>query len=265
METLLSVRAELDAIDDALHDLLMRRAAAVARLADSRAKAGTPVLRPGREAAILRRLLERHRGSMPRAVLVRIWREVLASSIRQQGRFCLALHAPDATAARLASEHFGLLTEWRGLATPEAALAAVAAGECQAAVLPLGSGHGGWLAGLERARLGIVARLPLFQPEPGTPAALVVAPGVPDASGDDRSLLLTEPLPEHAAEALARVLAATGLAPRVLLRRPEPGGTRLLLEAEGLLAPDDPRLAPPEFPRVRLLGGYATPITGHPP
>ena len=37
---LLALRAEIDALDDAMHDLLMRRAAVVARMAASRAKTG---------------------------------------------------------------------------------------------------------------------------------------------------------------------------------------------------------------------------------
>ncbi|MEN9499161.1 MAG: hypothetical protein RIS83_980, partial [Pseudomonadota bacterium] len=59
-----ALRAEIDALDDAMHDLLMRRAAVVARMAASRAKTGggSP-LRPGREAAVLRRLLGRHQGA----------------------------------------------------------------------------------------------------------------------------------------------------------------------------------------------------------
>ena len=68
--TLGDVRAELDRIDDALHDLLMERAAVVGRLAEGRLK-GPAVLRPGREAAILRRLLARHRGALPPAAVVR--------------------------------------------------------------------------------------------------------------------------------------------------------------------------------------------------
>ncbi|MFM7416430.1 MAG: chorismate mutase, partial [Alphaproteobacteria bacterium] len=60
-----ALRAEIDALDDAMHDLLMRRAGVVARMAASRAKvgAGSP-LRPGREAAVLRRLLARHSGAL---------------------------------------------------------------------------------------------------------------------------------------------------------------------------------------------------------
>ena len=41
--------------------------------------------RPGREALIIRRLIARHRGSLPRATIVRMWRELLSATLRQQG------------------------------------------------------------------------------------------------------------------------------------------------------------------------------------
>ncbi|MBJ7251796.1 MAG: chorismate mutase, partial [Acetobacteraceae bacterium] len=68
-----ALRAEIDALDDAMHDLLMRRGAVVARMAGSRTKsgAGSP-LRPGREAAVLRRLLGRHSGALSRGAVFRI-------------------------------------------------------------------------------------------------------------------------------------------------------------------------------------------------
>ena len=52
---LAALRAELDGIDDGLHDLLMRRAAVVERVGALRGKVP---LRAGREAAILRRLVD---------------------------------------------------------------------------------------------------------------------------------------------------------------------------------------------------------------
>ena len=83
--SLAALRAEIDAIDDALHDLVMRRAAVVARMAASRVKGDASSLRPGREASILRRLLARHSGALPPAALVRLWREILSASNAMQG------------------------------------------------------------------------------------------------------------------------------------------------------------------------------------
>jgi chorismate mutase/prephenate dehydratase len=63
-DNLPALRQALDALDDRILGLLMERAAVVERVAAI--KTGGP-LRPGREAAILRRLLSQHRGALPRA------------------------------------------------------------------------------------------------------------------------------------------------------------------------------------------------------
>ena len=56
--SLAEVRAELDRIDDTIHDLLMERAGIVAQ-GITAAKTGL-ALHPGREAQIIRLLLARH-------------------------------------------------------------------------------------------------------------------------------------------------------------------------------------------------------------
>ena len=160
---LIAARAEIDAIDDALHDLLMRRASLSAALAAQGMKAGGASFRPGREAMILRRLLGRHAGPLPRGAVVRLWREMIASSLRQQSDFAVAVLAG---AEMLARGHFGLDTPLRAHATPALALAALAAGEATVAVLPSpADGEAlevAWWTWLDTPRLLVVAALPLF-------------------------------------------------------------------------------------------------------
>jgi chorismate mutase-like protein len=74
--SLADLRREIDRIDDALHDLIMRRAELTAGVAASK-PGGSGTVRPAREAAILRRLVARHKGSFPRAIVARIWREII--------------------------------------------------------------------------------------------------------------------------------------------------------------------------------------------
>ena len=89
-----ALRAEIDRLDDALHATLLRRAEVVAAVAALHAKHANP-LRPGREAAIIRRLLARHHGALPRHTIVRLWRELLAATTAMQGRFALAVCETD--------------------------------------------------------------------------------------------------------------------------------------------------------------------------
>ena len=233
---LAALRAEIDTLDDAIHDLLMRRAEVVARLAASRTKGNGPAIRPGREAVILRRLLSRHRGALPRAALVRLWRELLGATTGMQAPLTVAAWLPDAGIEVLRS-HLGLSTGVTRLPDDTAALAACEAGKAALAALPLA---GRWWRTLPPSRLFVTARLPFFGASDAT--VFLLSPTQPDPSGDDRSLVRLPAGSE--AELGAAVLAREeGLA---------------LAEIPGMLEPGDARLA---ARGATLLGAYATPVT----
>jgi len=94
------LRREIDAIDDALHDLLMRRVTLTGRVAASKPSDGV-ALRPAREAEILRRLVGRHEGRFPKAVVARIWREIISANTALQGPFAIAVVASRAADAEI--------------------------------------------------------------------------------------------------------------------------------------------------------------------
>lgn len=256
-----AIRAEIDQIDNALHDLLIRRAEIVAHMAASRAKGTGSTFRPGREAQILRRLLARHRGPMPRMAILRFWRDLIASSLAQQGNFLVA--AQGAEAEGYARQHFGLLAPTRLYTTPARALAAVSGGEATVAVLPWPQeGEGAelaWWRQLDAPQLQVIAGLPFLQKHGTTaPAALVIGPMAADASGRDRSLIRFEHSPDMSRARIAAALTAAGLPPRHLLQS---GGAlqMALVETDGVVEADDPRLALLPFDRVTRLGVYAEP------
>jgi chorismate mutase len=266
---LAALRAEIDRIDDAMHDLLMRRAGISATMAASRVKGTAATFRPAREATILRRLLARHAGPLPREVLVRLWRDIIASSLAQQGAFSMAVQGgAEGAAARFARGHFGLLTPMKLLPTPSRVLAAVAGGEASVAILPAPEegepAEAAWWMQMEAPRLQVVAGLPFLTGREGAePRAFAIAPIAPEASGQDRTLLRLEPAPEHSRARITAAFAAAGLPPRWLLRRDLPA-PMALAEVEGFLTPDDPRLAALPFPRIQILGAYAEPVTEDP-
>ncbi|MBP0494282.1 chorismate mutase [Pararoseomonas indoligenes] len=264
-EALAAARAEFDAIDDQLHDLLMRRAGLSAGLAAQGMKASGASFRPGREAMILRRLLGRHRGPMPRAAIARLWREVIATSLRQQSAFSVA--ALGGT-EHLALGHFGLDTPMRTHATPSRVLAALSAGEATVAILPSPADGeplaDAWWASVEAPRLQVVAALPfLLRAGQTLPSALVVAGFAADATPKDRGLIRLERAPNTSRGALVSALAAAGLPPlRVILSA---DGMRGLAEVEGLIQPGDPRLASLSALRPHPIGGFAEPSLDEPP
>ena len=276
-EQLAVLRAELDGLDDAIHDLLMRRALVVERVGALGAKGKVP-LRPGREAAIVRRLLGRHSGKLPRRVIPRLWRELLAGTTAMQGNYTIAVCQTDPASGFIACarEHFGVLSPMRVHRTPAQAIGEVSAGTAIAAVLPMPTddetqGNAWWTALLHRdePRIHVVARLPFWAPRSvGAPQVqgLVVAAGAPDPSGDVRSLLGLEFSSEISRARVAAALTTAGFTPGTTILRRLSGApvAYALVDVAGFVADGDPRLAAladAQRPPV-VLGAYAVPVEG---
>jgi chorismate mutase len=278
-DTLDSLRAELDRLDDALHDTLMARAEVVQRVAALGAK-GPVALRPGREADIIRRLLRRHRGALPKRVLPRIWRELLAATTAMQGPYAITVcEVPRANGtdgyAALTREHFGTGTPMRVHRSPAQAIAEVSAGTAIAAVLPMPAededGRSAWWTALlqrDTPRIHVVGRLPFWSPRvEGSPQvrALVVSVVAPDRSAHDHSLIGLELSPEMSRARLSAALAELGFTTSgILLRRAEHDPRSLVLvDVDGYVTEDDPRLAMLTTLRPPVvLGAYAMPVDG---
>ena len=273
--TLASMRGELDRLDDGIHDLLMQRAGVVTRIGAVGGK-GRVALRPGREAEIVRRLLRRHTGPLAGRVLVRLWRELFAATtaMQQNHRVTVCDTDPGNAYVQCAREHFGALTPLHVHGSPPQAIAEVSAGNATAAVLPMptdGESTAWWTALLHRdePRIYVVARLPFWAPRSeGAPQvqALVVAAVAPDPSSRDRSLIGVELPPEISRARLSALIATAGFAPgTIILRRGQDAQTaQALVEVEGFVADDDPRLAALtdlQRPPV-VLGAYAVPVDG---
>src|SRR5215475_9705570 len=90
------LRRRIDEIDDRLHDLLIERVDIIAGVAAAKRNSnGIAAHQPAREAEIIRRLVERNEGAaLPTGTLVRVWRELLAATVRLQGSFAVAVYAP---------------------------------------------------------------------------------------------------------------------------------------------------------------------------
>ncbi len=276
-EQLAALRAELDRIDNQMHDLLMQRAGVVERVGALGAKGRVP-LRPGREADIVRRLLDRHEGRLPRRTIARMWRELLAGTTGMQGNYTIAVCQADPTGGftACAREHFGASTPMRAHRTAAQALGEVSAGTAVAAVLPMPSeeetqGEAWWTALLHRdePRIHVVARLPFWRPRSeGAPRvqALVVSAAAPDPSRDDRSLIGLEVSDSMSRARLSTILTAAGLAASNTILRRVPGSpvAHALVDVAGFIIESDPRLAAlPDLLRPAVvLGAYAVPVDG---
>jgi chorismate mutase/prephenate dehydratase len=278
------LRRRLDAIDDRLHDLLIERADIVAMVAASKRNGNLASYQPGREAAIIRRLAARRPGRFPLATLVRMWRELLSATVRQQAPFTVAVCAPDAMPGLwdLARDHYGSSTPMRVHDAASQVLRAVGAGEAALGVLPmptLDDPDPWWpqlLSGIQ-AEDGkapqVVARLP-FGPrgnarDDGTDALVIGAIAPPEIgleTGADRTLFALESVAEIDRARLIAMLAEWHFAGALLALHAEAGGSLALIEADGFVPAQDPRLGDlaallDDAPhRLVPLGGYAAPL-----
>lgn len=190
------LRAEIDALDDRLHDLLIRRTEIAGEIGASKRADGTGaaprLFRPGREARVLRRLLARHRGPLPREALHGIWRSIIASNLLLQGEVrVVAADDGLGPVPTLARDHFGPLLPVRKEPRAAAALGAVRSGAADIAVLPFPV-HGDpnpWWPALVNGGLHVVARIPLLAGD-DVPTAALVAQAEPEPSDDDVTLVL---------------------------------------------------------------------------
>jgi chorismate mutase len=270
-----SLRAEIDEIDEALHELLMRRTEASEQVRAATQVARPILFRPGREAAIIKRLLSRHGGTLPPEALIQIWREIIASSIRVQGPFTVAVYAAGGAELDLARAQFGVLTPLLPMSSVGPVLSALEDGQAQLGLLPLpeDTPDEPWWRGCGGSgdeALNILARLP-FAAASLQPAALVVGRQAFEPTGEDRGYLVLETDGESRAR-LSEALTKAGLKPRGFPAEARLADGRgaarpmLLVETEDYVPPGDKRLAGlreaagPGLAEVRPIGGYAVPI-----
>jgi len=274
-DSLTPLRQEIDSIDKSLHDLLMRRAEIVGEIGRRKASDGGPTFRPAREAQLLRRLLARHEGDLPKAVLVRLWREIISSSTRLQGDFSVG-YCPmegDGAALRLANGQFGLDANVVKQASAAQVVLAVGRGDVTVGLVPLphSSDSPEWWAEMRNVpKVRIVARLPWFleSSENGdAPGAFVLSAWEPEESGEDRSVLTFACESDVSRGRFAELAAQNDLDvdTQAVAAGPDGSGGRVhLLDVAGFVSDDDPRVRGLatllDNAEPRWLGAYAVPF-----
>ncbi|MFB0991116.1 MAG: chorismate mutase, partial [Rhodospirillales bacterium] len=82
------LRDRIDEIDAHIHDLIMERTEVVEGVRKVKDSLGSKVMiRPSREAEVLYRLMERHKGPFPKQEIARIWRELSVATCSFEGPF----------------------------------------------------------------------------------------------------------------------------------------------------------------------------------
>src|ERR1700745_206627 len=189
--SLADLRREIDRIDADMHALLIERGEIIDRLiAVKKTEETGSAFRPAREAEMMRRLVQRHHGSLPLDTAESIWRVIISTFTYVQAPFSVHadLSAGDALMRDSARFHFGFTVPF---VAHMGAAAVVAAGSESTGHLGLvpafalaGGGAGAWWNALEfDSAPKIIARLP-FVDRADHPAAVpvfLVSRAAPDA------------------------------------------------------------------------------------
>ena len=173
------LRKEIDRIDEAMHKLLMERGEIIDRLiAVKRSQESGSAFRPAREAEMMRRLVQRHKGILPLDTAESIWRVIISTFTYVQAPFSVHadLSAGDALMRDSARFHFGFTVPFVSHMGAAGVVAAVSASKGDLGLVPAlaVAGAGAWWSALEfDSAPKIIARLP-FVERADHPAALPV-------------------------------------------------------------------------------------------
>jgi chorismate mutase len=175
--TLADLRREIDRIDEAMHRLLMERGDIIDTLIATKktAESGS-AFRPAREADMMKRLVERHRGLLPLDTVESIWRVIISTFTYVQAPF--SVHAdlsPGEAAMRDSARfHFGFTVPFISHIGAAGVVTAIAASRGDIGLVPATTASSPWWTALEGDDAPkIIARLP-FVERADHPAALPV-------------------------------------------------------------------------------------------
>src|SRR5258708_6437780 len=169
------LRKEIDAIDARVHSLLMARGDIIDRLIQvKQTQEVGSAFRPAREAEMMRRLVQRHRGILPIDTVESIWRVIIATFIYVQAPF--SVHADlslgESAMRDSARFHFGFTVPYVAHFSAAAAVEAVAKSKGDLALVSATSSRTPWWIELEaQGAPKIIARLPFIE-RADHPAAL---------------------------------------------------------------------------------------------
>jgi chorismate mutase / prephenate dehydratase len=276
---LAALRAEIDAVDSQLHDLLMRRTDLAVQVGEVKARVqplgGTPAdgskfIRPAREALILRRLVARHRGKLPKAVIVRMWREMISALLQVEGPFVVAVQAPKGDTALwdLARDHYGSRVGITPVPGSADVLNAVARGKATVGILPmprLGERSPWWPQLLDKGESvpHVMGRLPfgdIGNVRDPKAQAMVIGRAPNEPTGDDRSWIALSLKASRSRRAILAVAKALQPDPQLCLERTSKGREWLLDVAGFASGIDVDALCQALGAEARMLGSYAAPL-----
>ncbi len=144
-EILAQLRAQIDAIDLQLVDLLNRRAQVVVEVGKHKQQHNTPIYAPDRETLILKKIRELNHGPLPNKTLEAVYRELMSGSFALERPLKIGFLGPVGSFSHAASAaKFGQSVDYVPLTDIAAVFDGVARGHVDYGLVPVeNSIHGG--------------------------------------------------------------------------------------------------------------------------
>ena len=162
--TLRTLRGSIDEVDDALIDLLNRRAHLACDVAKAKAQASLRAYVPERERQLLDRLCARSRGPLPEHSLRLIYKEIISACLALESPLEVAFLGPEATFTHEATKrYFGLSARLKACRSIPDVFDDVERSRCAFGVVPIENSSEGMvdhtLDAFTRSRLQICAEV----------------------------------------------------------------------------------------------------------
>ncbi len=271
-------RDEIDAIDDKMIDLLNQRAKIVEKVGELKAEyaSGKSIIRPGREATMVRRMVKLSKGKFPKAAIASLWRTIIAGSSNIEEHQKISVFAGSDKNEHyywLAREYFGSYSAINRNSTAGRVISDVTEGRANVGVLPMPQDdeENWWamLADLADKSIKIYAKIPLLEGKGAARnnvSAMAIGKIEPENTGDDTTVLCVK-LADNVSRtkintAFAKVnLKANLTAPTTLDGKVE--NFMYIFEVPEFLTADDSRISlfkkelDKSLHSITILGAYA--------
>ena len=134
------IRAQIDALDSKIQELLNERARCAQEVARVKRDAGdrNHFYRPEREAQILQEIKDRNQGPLSDEEMARLFREIMSACLALEQPLQIAFLGPEGTFTQAAAlKHFGHSVTTAPLTTIDEVFREVSSGACQYGVVPV--------------------------------------------------------------------------------------------------------------------------------
>ncbi|MDN5939751.1 MAG: chorismate mutase, partial [Salinisphaera sp.] len=139
-DPLTAARSRIDRLDEEIQTLIAQRAEVAAEIAriKSDSEGGGDCYRPGREAEVLRAVVQRNRGPLADATMMRLMREIMSACLALESPLGIAYLGPEGTYTQAAVyKHFGHSVRALPLAAIDEIFREVEAGNADYGVVPV--------------------------------------------------------------------------------------------------------------------------------